>query len=243
MAVAEAEPLGHRRRPRRLTWVVVVVVGLVGATLAGCSRSDGSELEEVAALRERQARSAAAEAGLDESVQAFLGRAARAPVARFSATYQSGAERIVVHQVPPRRRVDVLVGGVARDAVVVGGDGEEPVRCERPAGKPWTCRLDPDADADVGAFTPELVARTVESLAAGASAFRTTVVDQRVAGVPARCLRSTPLADGSGTTSQLCIAPDGVPLLLDRGDGSPVLRAVAYVASASDADVRRPDRS
>jgi hypothetical protein len=227
----------------RAAALVLVVAGLVGAATAGCSRGDGSGIEEVARLRESQARAAAADAGLGSSVQDFFGQAARAPSARFSATYVSGADRIVVHQVPPRRRVDVVAGGVVREAVVVA-EGEAPVRCDRPAGSRWTCTPDPAADAGVGAFSPELVARTVEALADGASSFRTEVVDARIAGVRARCLQSTPLAAAMpATSSQLCIAPDGVPLLLDRGDGSPVLRAVAYLARASRGDVARPDRS
>ena len=214
--------------------------------LAGCSRGDDPSRREVADLRARQARAAAADAGLPADVGALLGVAARAPAATFSATYVAGSERIVVHQVPPRRRVDVVVDGSAREAVVIDESAGTAVTCVRPASKPWACESN-DAPAGGGfaggAFSPELVARTVEALADGADTYRTSVSSRTVAGVRASCLVSTPVAGVEGaTTSQLCVAPDGVPLLVDRGDGAAVLRAVAYRPTAADQDVARPDR-
>ena len=95
--------------------------------------------------------------------------------------------------------------------------------------------------AGMGAFSPELVARAVEVLEDGAGAFDLEVRTTTMAGTRARCLRSTPTTE-AGTAAELCVSPEGVPLYLDRGDGSPVLRAIAYRPSAAERDVRRPDR-
>jgi hypothetical protein len=254
---------------------VLVVVGLAGVALVGCSRGDDpSAADAVMAQRERQARSAAAEAGLPRDVQSVLGLAARAPAASCVVTYSSGTDRLVVAQRPPRRRVDVLgEGGAPVESVVTDADGGV-VGCSRArtgtsSARRWRCRkVAAEAGAlpaaGAGAFTPELVARTVEALAAARDAFTVDVYRLRLAGVTATCLRSTPTDPGPPSTSdapsatapttsasasasasvaQLCVAPDGVPLLLDRADGTPVLRAVAYRPSASAADVRRPDHS
>jgi hypothetical protein len=232
---------------RRRGAAALLCSGLALLAPVGCSRGDDPSWREVADERAAQARSAAATAGLPADVQDVLALAARAPAARFTATYASGAERLVVAQVPPRRRVDVLgAGGTPVESVVTDGDGGA-VRCERPGnggggGGRWRCTEVDGEAAAVGAFSPELVARTVEALAASAGAYRTDVYVLTVARVRARCLRSTPVdAAAGGGPSQLCVAADGVPLLLDRGDGTPVLRAVAYRASAADEDVRRPD--
>ena len=176
-------------------------------------------------------------------MQALLALAARAPAATFSATYTSGADRVVVHQRPPRRRVDVTSAGGGREAIVIDGDGA--VLTCRHGDRRWRCSAGGREDDALGAFSPELVARTVEALEAAAGHYRTGVGRARIAGVAATCLRSTPLDAASAperSTAQLCVAPDGVPLLLDRGDGSPVLRAIAYRAAARAEDVRRPDR-
>lgn len=235
--------LGHR--PRRRATAVALLSCLALVAPVGCSRGDDPSWVEVAGMRERQARAAAAEAGLPAPVQEVLGRAARAPAATFSATYASGSDRLVVTQRPPRRRVDVVgTGGAPLESVVSDGEGGT-VRCERAsraAADRWACRAATGASGAVGAFSPELVARTVEALTASASTYRTDVYDLTVAGVHVQCLRSTPVDPTTGPPSQLCVAPDGVPLLLDRGDGTPILRAVAYRPSASAADVARPDR-
>ena len=228
--------------------VRVLVLALALAALgAGCGSGDDRPSD--ADLRSRQARSAAAEAGLPDEVGDLLALAARAPAARFAATYAAGSERVVVHQVPPRRRVDVVVGGVARESVVVddAGSGSGPgsaVACSRPEGSGWSCEESERSASAVagGPFSPELVARTVDSLQDSADAYDVVVTDREVAGVAARCLVATPRTEGS--PSELCVAAaSGVPLLVDLGDGSPALRAVTYRPTASDDDVRRPDRT
>jgi hypothetical protein len=247
--------LRDRRHARNVPGQLRTLGSALAAVLAlaapACGRSGEPSADDLADRRARQAVAAAAEAGLPEEVQDVLGTAARAPSASFSATYRAGADRVVVHQRPPRRRVDVVVGGVAREAVVSDGDGE--VRCQRPAGRPWTCTPAPAGATEAGsraggfgAFSPELVARTVEALEDAAGAFTLEVVERRIAGVEASCLRSAPVdgaGDGGGDAAPawLCVAPDGVPLLVDRGDGTPELRAVAYRSGASSDDVARPD--
>ena len=213
--------------------------------VGACAGDQPPTAAELADRRAGQAIAAAAEAGLPDDVQELLGTATRAPAASFSATYRAGADRVIVHQRPPRRRVDVVVGGVAREAVVSDAAGE--VRCERPPGDPWTCTPVPEGDEGggplgFGAFSPELVARTVEALEDAAGAFSLEVVERRIAGVEATCLHSVPVGAGAAP-AWLCVAPDGVPLLVDHGDGSPELRAIAYRRGASDDDLARPDRS
>ena len=202
--------------------------------------------------REAQAREVAAEAGLPADVRSLLGSrpgAARAPQATFSASFAAGTGTIVVHQAPPRRRVDVVDAGVARESFVTGDDGRT-IRCERPEGRGWTCgETDAGSDGPVagatgfGAFSPELVARTVEALEEGLAAYDVRVEPLTVAGVQARCLRTVPKSGSGGATatSRLCISPDGVPVLVERGAGSPVLRAVAYRSRVDADDLRRPD--
>jgi len=220
------------------------VTTVVGAGLASGCGTDDDARARIADRRERQARDAAAEAGLAPEVQALLGTAARAVDARFSATFTSGDERVVVHQLPPRRRVDVFVGGIAREAYVE--DGGRSWRCERPVGDEWSCSERASEEAPptpaLGAFSPELVARTVEALEDGAAAYDLDVHDLRVAGTATRCLRATPrAAPGDVSESRLCVAADGVPLLLDLGQGSTALRAIAYRPAADPRDVERPD--
>jgi hypothetical protein len=251
--------LRDRRHPRnvpgRLRAVApAALVALATLVPAACAGDEGPSASELADRRARQAVDAAAEAGLPDDVQELLGIAARAPAASFSATYRAGADQVVVHQRPPRRRVDVIVGGLAREAIVSDGDGE--VRCERPAGDAWTCTPVPAGDTAAGAggfgaFSPELVARTVEALEDAAGQFSLDVVERRIAGVEASCLRSSPTPGAAGTDGDgedsapawLCVAPDGVPLLVDRGDGTAELRAIAYRPAASVDDVARPDTS
>lgn len=231
-----------RNVPGHLRAVAVPLLLALGACVGGQQPSE----RELADRRAQQAIAAAAEAGLPDDVQELLATAARAPAASFSATYRAGADRVVVHQRPPRRRVDVVVGGLAREAVV--SDGGRDVRCERSDGAPWTCTPLPAGDEGrgaigFGAFSPELVARTVETLEDAAGAFTLEVVGRRIAGVEATCLRSAPAGAGAGAgPAWLCVAPDGVPLLVDRGDGSPELRATAYRRGAADDDLARPDR-
>lgn len=241
--------LRHRRHARNVPGHLQAVALALAMALAGCAGDHEPGAAELADRRARQAVAAAAEAGLPDDVQELLGTAARAPAASFSATYRAGVDRVVVHQRPPRRRVDVIVGGVARESVVSDADGE--VRCERPAGELWTCRPVRAGEAaggtvGFGAFSPELVARTVEALEDAAGAFTLDVVERRIAGVDASCLRSAPAAaaadeERGSATAWLCVAPDGVPLLVDRGDGTPELRAIAYRRGASVGDVGRPD--
>lgn len=237
----------RRRHARNVPGCLPAAALALALAVGACAGEQAPTAAELADRRAGQAVAAAAEAGLPDDVQELLGTATRAPAASFSATYRAGADRIVVHQRPPRRRVDVVVEGVAREAVVSDAEGE--VRCERFPGDPWTCTSVPEDDEGggplgFGAFSPELVARTVEALEDAAGAFRLEVVERRIAGVEATCLHSAPVDARAGAApAWLCVAPDGVPLLVDRGDGSPELRAIAYRRGASDDDLARPDRS
>lgn len=236
----------RRRHARNVPGCLPAIGVAMALALGACAGDQPPTAAELADRRAGQAIAAAAEAGLPDDVQELLGTAARAPAASFSATYRAGADRVVVHQRPPRRRVDVVVGGVAREAVVSDAAGE--VRCERPPGASWTCGPVPEGDQGggllgFGAFSPELVARTVEALEDAGGAFRLEVVERRLAGVEATCLHSVPVVASGAAPAWLCVAPDGVPLLVDRGDGSPELRAIAYRRGASDDDLARPDRS
>jgi hypothetical protein len=227
------------KRPGLAAVVAVLLASLIAAT-AGCSRGDDPEVAKVAALRSTQARRLAADAGLPDDVQRFLGRAAASTGATFTATYVAGADRLVVHQRPPRRRVDTVVGAKTASSVVLDEHGRA-FRCA-PPGRRWTCHADDAARSTVGAFTPDVVSRTVDALKAATGAYVTSTDTRRIAGTSATCLVSRPTS-GDGAVATFCISPSGVPLLIDEGTGTPSLRALRYRPSASAADVARPDRS
>lgn len=217
---------------------------LVTTQVAGCGAAQDPATGRIGALRSSQARDAAREAGLDVAVQDFMARAARGATATFTARYAAGTDRFVVHQRPPDRRVDVQAGGRVVEAVVVAGD--EVVVCERPAAR-WTCEAAAGDDgragpAGVGAFSPEVMARTIEALRDSAGAYTLSVDRRTVAGVAASCLVTETTAAEEDAGGTFCVAPDGAPLLLATA-GSPVLRAITYRRGAAAADVARPDAS
>ena len=228
---------------------VLVLSGLVGVLSAGCSRGDdpsaAPDVEAVAGRRAAQVRAAALDAGLPAEVADVLARAARAPAATFSAVFAvDGVEgSVVVHQRPPRRRVDVVDGSGRTVSSFVTGDRPDEaaaVRCERVASGEhagWRCEeagVDGAAGAvpTIGAFDPRAVDRTVEALRSSAAP---VVVERRtVAGVAARCVTA-------GPDDRFCVSPAGVPVLVQRGDGGATLRATTYRDAVDDEDLRRPD--
>ena len=215
--------------------MLFVLFGLVVAAGAGCPRGNGSKLDAVADRRASQVRSAAVDGGLPPPVGDVLATAARAPSATFSAVYSGGGidGSVVVHQRPPQRRVDVVdARGRTVSAFVI--DGDEALRCERER-RAWRCSEDDDdgaAPPSLGAFDPALLDRTVSALAA--SEIAVTVERVRIAGTAASCVVS-------GPDDRFCVSPSGVPLLVQRADGTLALRATTYRRSVADDDLRRPD--
>jgi hypothetical protein len=216
--------------------VLSILFGLVSAACAGCSRGDDSGLEEVVATRSSQARAAAEEAGLPKGVADVVALAARAPAATFSAVYATSEldGTVVVHQRPPRRRVDVVDGSGETVQVFISDGEAATVACDhRPRG--WHCAPVPvgSGASSLGAFTPAALDALVAALA-GASPRSVLAESATVAGTRARCVRS-------GPADRLCVSTTGVPLLIERSDGGSSLRATTYRTAVADDDLRRPD--
>ena len=222
---------------------VLVLSGLAGVLSAGCSRGDDASVASVASvveLRVAQVRAAAAEAGLADDVTDVVAAAAGAPAATFSAVFVGGGVEgsVVVHQRPPRRRVDVVDGsGRTVTSFVVDGAGSAQ-RCLRGSAGRWRCSPvgGEEAVPPVGAFSPAALDAAISALAeagADAGAGAVSVERTRVAGAPVACVVS-------GPADRLCVSRSGVPLLVERSDGTPPLRATAYRTSVDDADLRAP---
>lgn len=214
--------------------MLLVVLGLVGAACAGCSRGDDSAAGRVVAQRAAQARSAAIEAGLGDDVADVVALAARAPAATFSAVYEVPGVpgRVVVHQRPPRRRVDTVDAEGRTVSAFVSDGSATSWDCTRRTS--WRCAA-VAGSSGAGAFDPALVDRTVAALSAtGPTAEPVSVERTTVAGAAAVCVRS-------GATERLCVSPSGVPLLVERA-GAGSLRAVTYRTAVDPDDLRRPDR-
>ena len=215
--------------------MLLLLCGLAVVACAGCSRGDASGVDEVVVARVSQVRSAARAAGLPAPVVSVMASAAGAPAATFSAVYASGdaSGTVVVHQRPPRRRVDVVDGsGRTVSSFVVEGDGSA-VRCTRQESE-WECAAaDVDGAEPMGAFDPAVLDAAVAALAEASTPV--TVERTTIAGAAARCVRS-------GPADRFCVSSAGVPLLVERSDGAAPLRATSYRASVTDDELRRPDR-
>lgn len=213
---------------------MLVLTGLVAATLVGCSRGDDSSLSQVVSQRAAQARAAARSAGLGDDAADVVARAARAPAATFSAVYEvRGTEgRVVVHQRPPRQRVDAVDGDGRTVSSFVSDGPNGSWSCQRGRGSAWRC-VETAASDGVGAFDPSVVDRTVTALAAADAPVR--VERMRIAGVDAACVRS-------GPSDRFCVSPSGVPLVVERSDGGQSLRVVTYRTTVDTSDLDRPDR-
>lgn len=222
---------------RRL--LLLLVVGAIA--VAGCG-DDGPAPEE---RRADQVGGAATEAGLPEDVAAFLADAAEG-TGTYRVVYEvadpegGAAQRVVVTQRPPERRVDVeradgtaevTIGTAAQTTTCARTGADEPFSCE-PAGTPVD-----------GAFDPAVVDALRDALAEQADAYDFVVEDRTILGVAARCLVTTRRAGVDdpdlGATGTLCTSPEGARLLTETPSGT--LRAVEYATDVADDAFALPD--
>lgn len=221
---------------RSATALVVAAALLVGACADDDSPGD---------RRAAQARAAAVEAGLSEEVADFLGLAARGATATYQATYP-GAEdgtTLVVANRPPERRVDVLRGDdVLEVRLVVDGEALE-CRPDERSDRIESCTRTDALVEPPGLFRAAALDRLAESLADRIDDFDFDVVDERVAGVDARCLL-TERKEGRrrsdlGERGEICVSPDGVLLRVEQG--REILEATDYTTAIPDGTFVRPD--
>lgn len=244
-----AHPVGSAsvlslRRPRPATFVVgAVVIALVAGAVLWIRRPRDAAAE-AAATRRAQAEDVAAEAGLPDDVRELIGRAAGVVGATFAVTYELGDGGVAdVVQDPPRRRVDIRPAGASQPvtAVVVDEAGRT-ATCRQ--GTTWACtRQDGSADVTTGPFAGPDLERTISALAASRATYDFSVEDRRIAGVDASCLVTTRKAGAAadptrGTRGELCVAPDGVPLLVSGGAST--LKAVRYSTSVKGRTLDAP---
>src|SRR5438067_2163745 len=173
--------------------------------------------------RGRSSGTASASAGLHG-----LGRRVGGPVVHRDLRtgrpdHDSGAAAAVA-------RLDLVAPAGDVDAYIANRAGS--FSCHRPAGEPWSCQADSQPPPGAGALSLDDGAGAVNSLTQSATAYSMAVEPRRIAGVNGRCLIAIPKARGSGRPETLCIAPTGVPLLIESG-GAAAVRATKYRPSAS----------
>lgn len=223
--------------PRARQWGALMGSAVL---LAACHHAPGraSQAIDAANVRAAQARDLARQAGLAPDVQSFLGRAAGAGAATYTAVYDLGSgQRSIVIQRPPDRRVDLQgVGGPARlDRYLFLPSGT--FSCQRDQ-RAWTCQRGGDTPA-AGAFTADTIGQTVAALAQSTSAYDFALRGRHIAGVAASCLVTTlkpdhPADPSLGVSGSLCIAPSGAILAIDSPTNA--VTAVQYSNGvASDA--------
>ena len=223
---------GGVRRGGVLTMAIAVgAVVVVLVCLAGCdSPGPGQDAEASARTRAAQARAVARQAGLDPSVQDFMGRAAAASSVTSTVVYQGGGgQTTVVMSRPPDRRIDILgaAGPGSADRVVVRATQTSVCHV---AGTRWTC-VRGVVGAPGGPFTPDAVTQAIAALVPLAQTHRFTVSHRSMVGLVADCLAADrrpdrPVDPAVADHAAICIAPSGVILRVE-GDGTP-LQATSY---------------
>jgi hypothetical protein len=215
-------------RRRVIALLVVAAAACGGSTTTSEQRAD-------------QARQAAADAGLGDDVQDFLGLAASAVDATYVVTYATAgtgstpAQEVLVAQRPPDRRVDIVsADGEAQRTITVEGVTHA---CARPAGDDWVCQETDTDDAAVGIFDDEAIADFTAALRVAVDDYDFTVGRRPVAGTEATCL-VTRLKDGRtpterlGRVGTLCLSPEGVVLL--AAEPGRQLEASSYRTAVDD---------
>ena len=217
------------------------VLAVIAALLLGACGDDDS-----GGQRAEQARTAALDAGLSDEVADVLALAARGATATYQATYPGADDgtTLVVANRPPDRRVDVLRGDdVVEVRLVVDGEALE-CRPDERSGRIESCTRTDALVEPPGLFRGEALDRLTGSLADRKDDFDFRVVDDRVAGADARCLR-TVRKPGRGNRSDLgergeiCVSMEGVLLRVELGGEA--LEATDYATEIPDGTFVRPD--
>lgn len=164
----------------------------------------------------------------------LLADAAAGVDATYRVAYEIGTATVEVAQRPPDRRVEVTAADGTVDATFAL-DGTSYSCTDPPGDDPWRCATLGDP-ATGGAFDEAAVAELAGALADGARDYDFTVSSRRLAGTEARCLvtERRPGATGAdlGDRAELCVAPSGALLLVERAQGA--VRAVEYADDVDD---------
>jgi hypothetical protein len=212
----------------------VALVLAVALAVAGCGSPSHAEADAAAAaaIRSAQARAIAAQAGLADTVQAFLAKAAGASDVTYTVVYdQGGGQTTTVIAEAPNRRIDVIgaAGPGSTDRVIIRGT--DTFVCHLDATR-WTC-VSGVSSAPGGPFTPDAITSTISSLAQLSQTYDFTVTTRPILGFQASCLTATrrsnqPATAGVGDRAVICIAPSGVILRVEDSGGASALQATSY---------------
>lgn len=224
----------HRPRRIRPLWAAAALVVVVGC---------GDDDHDVADERADQAEQAAIDAGLDDDVAEFLGLLARGRSTTYEVVYPGTADdtELVVHNRPPDRRVDVVVGGAVTEShLVVEGssyrcvpaDGADGRECER-----TDALVDPP-----GLFDARALDALTGSLRSRTDDFTFAIEETAVAGTDATCLvtrvRAERVRAELGDGGSICASPEGAILRVDQA--GEVLEATAYTPGVDPDAFERP---
>lgn len=243
-------------RPSLARCASVALLALLALVVAGCG-DEVDELTEAGERRAEQARTAAAEAGLDDDVADFLALAARGDTATYRVRYPGPTDgtELVVTSRPPDRRVDVVIDGVTTEVrLVTGGQafectpaaegGDEAEGEGQGGGADLRCERTDALAEPPGTFSERALEELRDALADRADDYTFEVETAPVAGVEARCLvtrrregRESPELGEQGT---LCVSQEGALLLVDQG--SDRLEALDYGTDVDGSVFVRPDR-
>jgi hypothetical protein len=215
---------------------------LLLAVLGGCG--GGGDSGHVARTRADQARQVAKDAGLPPDVQGFLAQAATSATRTFTVHYQLADQGTsTVTQDPPRRRVEIVIGkGPTAITRLTLANDDGTFGCTRSAGI-WACQKTSDTADDFGPLALGDIQQTTEDLGEARRSYRFRVESRTIAATRARCL-ITELKPGQppdptrGARGELCVSPEGVPLLIDGGTTK--ITAVRYETRADDSAFRLP---
>lgn len=211
--------------------------------VAGC----GGGGDDAARTRATQARQVAKDAGLPEPVQDLLASAATSASRTFTVRYELAvAGSTTIAQDPPRRRVELVLGSgptATTRLTITNDDGT--FACTRNEQR-WTCRKTTPAADDAGPLAIADIERTTADLAEARKAYTFRVESRTIAKTKAQCL-ITELRPGQppdparGARGVLCVAPEGVPLLIEGGQTS--VKATSYRAEADASAFRLPAKA
>jgi hypothetical protein len=221
----------------------LVAAAVCTALVAGACGGD----DDVGDTRADQARQVAKDAGLPEPVQEILATAAGSATRTFTVTYKLAVEgTTTIVQDPPRRRVELVLGSGAAAttrATITNDDGT--FACTK-TGQAWTCRKTTATAANIGALAVGDIQRTTADLVAARKSYTFRVETRTVAKTRTRCL-VTELRPGQqpdpsrGNRGVLCVAEDGVPLLIEGGQTA--VTATAYRDGVDDKAFELPAKA
>lgn len=228
---------------RRGAAVLVALASTVG--LSACAE-DRDEIAATGDQRAEQARSAALDAGLDDTVADFLALLARGETATYRVRFPGPSEGtgLEVTNRPPDRRVEITADGATTEVrLVTDGQAFTCTPSSEDGAGPPTCERTDALVEPPGVFRAGALDELSTSLAERAEDYTFDVEVLPVAGVDARCLvtrlRSGREAPELGASGTICASAEGAVLLVDQGGER--LEATEYSTEVDDDAFVRPD--